>query len=65
MSCKDVNIGTLCRVLWHRFAVANAEQRTCGAQRVAHRDGAAVGVHLGRVQVQHVAAVCGLASSQT
>lgn len=30
---------------------------TGGAQGVAHRDGAAVGVHLGRVQVQHVAAV--------
>jgi hypothetical protein len=48
----------------HEFAVASAEQRTCGAQRVAHRNGAAVGVHLGRVQVQHIAAVRGLASSQ-
>jgi hypothetical protein len=66
ISCliRNVNRATRCRALFHRVAVAIALQRTCGAQRVAHRDGAAVGVHLGRVQVQHIAAVRCLASSQ-
>ena len=40
---------------------AVAEARTCGAQRVAQRDGAAIGVDLGAVQTQHVAAEGGLA----
>lgn len=43
--------------------LSNVKQRsslrihTCGAERVTHGDGTAVGVDLCRVQVQHVAAV--------
>ena len=62
--CKTIGSKRHLRTSTRDQYAAKNPGRTSAAERVAHGDGAAIRVHLGRVQVQHVTAERGLHEPQ-